>query len=208
MIGPNGLLFGFNWLIDGPFWFVLVKCLLVTPGALIIIAPILESRWLPLDWRRQFVTFVIGDIALAVFVALLADHIQRVALMPVEWWAHVAVLVACLGVAWFFTHGEMKAAKAGGETAYTPRAVMSPTKLYHNYVLYGGYAYVIVMLVTQMSLQGQFTVLDTWLVWVPFLAWFALLILEAVYTPKHVSVSRAKHAHIDDWRVLRYWRLF
>lgn len=205
MIGSNGLLVAFDWLIDGPWWLVFLKCALFTPLALIIIAPILESRWLPLHWRRQFLTFTIGDIALAVFVATIVSYIRESSFMQIDLWLHLAVLASCLFVAWFMTHGEWKSALAGAEAAYAPRAVRSPTKLYHNYALYGGYAYVMAMLFAEVVLQGRFLSWSTTLVFLPFLIWLAILLLEGILTSKEVAVSRAHNAHVRDWQPLWYW---
>jgi hypothetical protein len=200
MIGPNGLFVVFDWLIDGPWWAIFLKCLLFTPIALVIIAPLFESRWLPLDLTYQFVTFIVGDVFLALFVATITSYIRESAAMPIDLWYHLVILAVCFAVAWFMTHGEMKAAKANAEAAYTPRAVRSPTKIYHNYVLYGGYAYVMVALTTQVILQDHFWSWSTGLVFVPFLVWLTILLVEGFKTPMRVAKLRARFAHIDDWK--------
>lgn len=208
MIGSNGLLVVFDWLIDGPWWAVFLKCILLTPVALMIIAPLFESRWLPLHWSQQFLTFTIGDVFLAMFVASIVSFIRESAFVPISLWYHFVVLAACFGVAWFITRGEMKSAKAKTTNAYTERAVRSPTKLYHNYVLFGGYGYVMVLLVSEVVLQGRWS---WWLllVFAPFFVWLGILLLEnhilkfltrnGPLTIKDVAFLRSRHAHVNDW---------
>lgn len=213
MIGPNGLLFVFDWLTTGPWLVTLLLCLLLTPGIPVLLALVFESRWLPFNWRFQFLTFSIGDVFLAMFVTAITVYIRASTFRPIDLWWHLVTLVLTLAIAWWFTRGEMKAAKARAFAAYAPRAVNSPTKLYHNYALYCGYAYVMVMLVTEVILQA---VIDGYLNWwlalafVPLLVWAAFLFLEQRIlqfltrnnhlTPKKVNLLRAEFAHIKDWK--------
>lgn len=213
MIGPNGLLFIFDWMIGGPWWATLIWFLVLTPILPMVIALVFESRTLPWSWKTQFLTFSVGDIFLAIFAAAIVSYMRESTIRPVDLVWHLLVLAGSITAAWWITRGEMKAAKAKAPFAYTVRAVNSPTKIYHNYVLYGGYGYILVMLVINVGLQAAMNSYYTpWLIaaFVPLVVWISLLFLEdkllklltrkSYLSPKRVKQLRANHAHIDSWQ--------
>lgn len=139
---------------DAPFYVVLSVALILTPLlSIFIIAPVFEGRRLPLDPKNgQFYTFVYGDIALAAAATILVVVNQAYDFVPLaNWWMGLAGVVTVV-VALIMTAGEYAAARNSDEYAYAPRAVLSPTKLYHNLVLYGGYVWLLVMLLTESVL--------------------------------------------------------
>jgi hypothetical protein len=116
---------------------------LLTPGLMIIIARVFESRWLPLVSAKQFRGFFPGDLFLGIMFAFLlayATQLSEVDSWYTPWtiYGRIVVLLGSIGVAYWLTDGELK---SGG---YTKEQVYSPTKLYHNGVLYVGYGYIMV----------------------------------------------------------------
>jgi hypothetical protein len=158
-------------------------------------------------------TFSVGDIFLAIFATAIVSYIRESTIRPVDLVWHLLVLAGSVAAAWWITRGEMKAAKAKAPFAYTVRAVKSPTKVYHNYVLYGGYGYILVMLVISGGVQAVMnSYFSLWIVpvFVPLVVWLSLLAFEAMLlgpltrnsylTPSRVKQLRANHAHIDGWQ--------
>lgn len=203
MFGPDGLLVGFDWSFWPLFWLYFT----LTPFAMFVIALVLETRWLPINLRRQYVSFLIGDIFLAWTAALLSVNNQGSVYKPMHIWAGLLLLAATVIVSIVMTNGEYQEAvkKASGNhpdlIAYEVRAVLSPTKLYHNIVLYAGYVFILVMLLAETTLQGT----PFWMIMlllVPALVWLAILILENYLTSDEVKQLRCDGvigAHIKDW---------
>ena len=198
MFGPDGLLVGFNQ----SFPVVFAAYLLLTPLLpYVFIAPLLESRWLPFNLRRQFATFVVGDVLLALSAALMTISNQSGEFKRIPAWIMLSVLAITIAVSIVITKGEYTAATRGDEFAYEPRAVISPTKLYHNIVLYAGYAFVLVMLLIEMILQGA-GLSKVLLALIPAIGWAITLVLEEKLTSDDVRRSRARNAHIASWSYL------
>lgn len=122
------------------------------------------------------------------------------------------VLVGALAVSFLITRGEYN-----DPNGYGHRAVLSPTKLYHNGVLYGLYGYVIVVVL--VALIGGLWVNWSWesfgalvVCLVPMLLWFLCLVLEQNdaflekfaatngQTAQDVKDQRVESAHVDDWQ--------
>jgi hypothetical protein len=205
MIGPNGLLWGFDWLADGPWWVVLLKCWALTPLMMfLVIAPIFESRWLSLSFKKQYLSFFPGDFFLGIMVTLLVVSARQVQVDDLWYeavWVHFLLLALTMCVAVWLTRGEVK------NGFYPKRAMLSPTKIYHNGVLYAGYGYVAVMLlmqaVTHLTVSGL-----GWPAFIGALAalavWGVLLIPDNRLTPEDRKL-KSENAHIADWRPLWYW---
>ena len=115
----------------------------------IVIMFILQGVLVPLDSERQWRSFFPGDLWLGTSAGLL---VFAAGLMPEfprdRWWQspvwHITVLsvtfAVALAVTWFIDAPSMPMS-----------ALFSPGKLYHNFILYCGYAYVtIVSLVAAM----------------------------------------------------------
>lgn len=164
-----------------------------------IVGYIGESRWVSWHEDKQFKSFFPGDIFLGLMTAgLLAMALN---LTDRESWYnstgwHVVVLASALGVAGLLTYNEWK------EGQYPTRAIFSPTKLYHNFVLYGGYGYVIVTTLVAVSAD----VLRSWLDVMVFVAclvpgvyWAKFVIDDAKLDPEILRV-KSGNAHVADWR--------
>lgn len=132
-----GLLPGFDWTAGHSLLVTIIIAWLATPGLMIALGAIGESRWIPLWSERQFRSFFPGDLFLGIAVASLLTMAQS---LPdterwynATWW-HLTVLIGAAIVAGVMTWLE--------RDAYPKRALLSPTKIYHNGVLYVGYGYV------------------------------------------------------------------
>jgi len=114
-------------------------------------------------------------------------------------WFHAMVLVSAATVAVLITVSEYN-----DTNGYGHRAVLSPTKLYHNIVLYGGYGYVIVVVLVAvvaglvMNWNGMNALLLIALLF-PGFVWISLLYAEQ-QSSDEVKKSRIEHAHVNDWK--------
>lgn len=199
-----GLLPGFSQIAGHGFWPTLVVCLIITPGLHQTVAIIGESRWVPMfDHNKQFLSYFPGDIFLGVSVAgmlWLARELAAEDRFYNATWFHLLILAGAVIVAIGMTYLEWK----GG--VYPTEAIFSPTKLYHNGLLYVGYGYVIVTtlvaLVVAGSLNGEFA-----LILLPGLVWVALVAHDNSLGKNHPAQleQKAKHAHVADWEPI--WRM-
>lgn len=191
-----GLLPGFSWTAGHGFWATLAICWCLTPIGHMLVGAIGESRFVPLDsWNgRQFWSFFPGDLFLGWTAALLLVLAQRLPSEP-RWynstWWHAAVLLGCALVALVLTYGEWKSG------AYPTRAILSPTKLYHNGVLYIGFGYVIVS--TLVACLFGAPLQSVLLALVPGIFWVGMLAIDNTPSASDAA-ERARHAHVADWR--------
>lgn len=194
-----GLLPGFGWMAGHDFVLTLVICLLITPVGHLVVGLIGESRLIPLSSDKQFLSFFPGDLFLGAMAAGLLVAAQRLPdksrWLNATWW-HVLVLVLALLIAACMTYVEWKSG------VYPSRAIFSPSKIYHNFLLYGGYGYVII--VTLVALI--FGAADRWwlLVLIPGLVWGVLVVKDNSLSTKEVA-EKARHAHVADWAPI--WQL-
>lgn len=211
-----GLLPGSDWMAGHGLLATIIIVMAVTPGMMFVIGIIGESRWLPISPKRQFLSFFPGDIFLGMAVAGLlvnAGHLPdaRAWYNSTPW--HVVVLVGALAVAGGMTYGEYRASSVQGQ-GYAKRALLSPTKLYHNVVLYGGLGYVgfstlvantagLVMDFSADELGGFLICL------IPGAVWISFLLLEqndrflrriTGIPGDLVKTTRVKNAHVANWR--------
>lgn len=181
---------------DLPLVQVFLLYLVLTPLlSIAVIAPLLESRLLPVRFRDQFLTFTVGDIALAWFATWMTMSNRRSDYQPIATWWVVVVAVVAAAIAIVITRGELN---DKGDFAYAKRAVVSPTKLYHNGILYVGYLWLLTMLLTQSYLQGW-----TWnMLWmaIPLLVWVATMYVDNVFSSDNTKRSRAANAHTGQWQ--------
>lgn len=195
-----GLLPGFGW-VAGLGW---VATLLITwcatPVLPIAVGLIGESRIIPLLAKRQFRGFFPGDLFLGGALTLelmLAKRLPAHHAWYNAWWWHLAVFLFCLGLAIKMTRDEWEKSKTGAPDAYEPRAVKSPTKLYHNFVLYWLYGYV----------TGSTFVAVMFGTWSPWLfavcgllfVWAALNAYDNIASDA-IKEYRAHNAHVGDWQ--------
>lgn len=191
-----GLLPGFGPLADHGFVTTLLLCWLITPGMHLLVGMVLETRFVPLDSQHQFLSFFPGDLFLGGFAAgllvaakSLPDQLRW---YNATWW-HMLVLIVCMvaaiGLTWVEWHSG----------AYPAGAILSPTKLYHNGVLYILYGYVIVV-----TLVAVLAAARSW--WLPIVfvfgaVWLGLVVIDNSYSGE-VSIQKAAGAHTADWRPL------
>lgn len=188
-----------SWLSEGSSLVIIAKCLLMTPAMMFIIGLIGESRILPISRKKQFASFWPGDLFLSTFVGGLliiskAIPINGAWYQSKSW--HMVVLVSSLAIGVGFFHFVIE------KKAYHPRALNSPTKLYHDIVLYGLYSYVAVAGGISNIASGAL-VGSRWLVLIPGVIWLSLVIKDSTATSKSNS-QKTTTAHVVDWRPL--WR--
>lgn len=206
-----GLLPVFGATAGHSWWLTLFICWAVTPLAMIVIAPVFETRFLPLNPRRQFLAFFPGDLFLG---AMVTGLLMTAKLLPDRqaWYnavvTHLLILVCCAIVASALTFLEVRDAKPASATVrqagYSKRAILSPTKLYHNIVLYVGYGYVAVSTMIADAAGGQWG----WMIiaLIPGLIWLGMMQVEnrTLANKPDLRLSKAQGAHISDWRP--FWR--
>lgn len=198
-----GLPFYWAWLTGLNFWWTFFLCLAITLGAMVFVAKVFESRWLPLNPKKQFLSFCPGDVFLSAMTAGLLVLAQR---LPAEdrWYTsdlwHFVVQVTTIAVAIYLTYKELK------DFAYPLEAIFSPTKFYHNGLLYAGFGYLIVTTLVAVLFGSVWS----WsfvgllaLTLLPGLIWLALVRKDSTL-PKHRKSIKAQSAHVPDWRPM--WR--
>lgn len=196
-----GLLPGFGWIADHGFWVTLLICLAITPIGHQLVGIIGESRWVPISPFKQFLSYFPGDVFLGMSVAALLVLAHK---LPDEQhfynarWFHLVVLTVTVVVALYVTKLEYN-----DPNGYGHRAVLSPTKLYHNILLYGAYGYVIVvtLIATVVALSsgwnwGWFGLVVLGLL--PGLVWASLLVIENRVSDQ-IKLDRVRYAHVNDW---------
>lgn len=193
-----GLLWGFGWLAGHGFLGTLLCCWLITPIGHWLVGVVLENRWVPMGVRNQFPSFSIGDWFLGLSAALFLVRAQHLPSAGVPWYTmwywHVLVLITTLVGAFFITRGEAH------EGRFPARAIWSPTKIYHNFVLYGLFGYVMVVMVVA-NVVGDFS-------WslvgptLPLLVWLGIVLWEqrAHRRNPQLFARRALGAHSATWQ--------
>jgi hypothetical protein len=115
------------------------------------------------------------------------------------WW-HVSVLLAAVVIAVLMTRQEAK------DGVYSLLAIFSPTKLYHNVLLYAGYGYVIVTTLVAVLFGADWSwSFAGWLglALLPGLVWVYLVVKDNSLGSEE-SKRKADTAHVFNWRPL--WR--
>jgi hypothetical protein len=188
-----GLLPGFGWIAGHNFWLTLLLCLLLTPIVHCLIGLVFETRWVPLTPRKQFLSFFPGDVFLGMMTAGLLVLAHR--LPSDEAWYnaakwHTVVLSTAIVLACVMTWLEHQ------QGDYSRRAMWSPTKLYHNFILYGGYGYIIATTLVAVVAAGR----SWWLALalLPGLIWLGCLVGEN-FASEETKQSRVNNAHVEHW---------
>ena len=173
-------------------------CWAITPGMMIVIALVFESRLLPLKPSKQFLSFFPGDLFLGIMATGLISSAQsmpsnrKIGLIVVNSIAfQLAILTLVVIVAYLYHFFE---ARSG---LYTTRAANSPTKLYHELVIYVGYGYLIAATLVAHIAAGGWGWRDV----IPLTAgavWLSLVVIDTVR--RDDNRERARHAHVEDWR--------
>lgn len=197
---PLGLFWYASWLGGHGFFVSLLLCLLLAPVAMMLIAPIFETRLLPLG-KAQFDGFFPGTVYLAIGTAILlsiaSDFDHEPHWYNSTWW-HLVVQLGTLVGAVAMTFADRK--------IYPRRALLSPTKLWNN-ATYAFYGYVVITtFVTQLIGGG-------WSFWMGvkeaiawfFIAMWAVRALRDIRMPKTDPAEfrrKSAAAHREDWKPL------
>ena len=194
VVRNTGLLPIFGWLVGDNLLDTFIRCLLVTPGGVIIIGLLLEGRLIPFSPKKQYLSFIPGDFFLSAFCSLLIwmplkTAISRDAWYTQRWW-HLLVLLICISGA-FEMHFKLEA------KAYTSRSLNSPTKLYHDIALYGAYNYVMWGGGLPKLLSGNLSGIRL-LVFAPLLIWLILVIIDT--TLVELADKKREFAHPMNWQ--------
>ncbi len=166
----------------------------VTPGMMILIALVFESRWMPLGYRKQFLSFFPGDLVLSVAFGILvaAETYVKPGWYTDGLFGTTAILVGVVLGDWFTLYFDPRTKD------YAPRAMKSPTKIYHNYFVYGVYGAAIATTVFADFFGGA----PAWFwlsfaIGVPF--WALFLFIENRIPAKGWNKIRAQHCHVGWW---------
>lgn len=205
-----GLLPGFGWIADQEwfgtsvlnyFFTCLAVCWLITPVGHVVWAFVSQAYVVPLSSDKQFQSFFPGDLFLGAGIAILLTTARETVYFVDRWFQstlfHLIVLAATFTVATI-----MLIVLERPNLELTQ--LLSPSKLYHTYVLYGAYGYVaIVTLVAVIA--------GNWGSWQ--MAWVLLALVAAapwVYyaaqdagLPKDVMVYKQEQAHPSSYKL--FW---
>lgn len=190
-----GYVLPLNFLIDHSFWMTFIILLAFTPVGHCLVGLLLEGRVIPLTPKKQFLSFFPGDILLGVTVAGLLVMAQDLPLVEAwynqAWW-HATILAVAAVVAFVMTVAEVR----GG--VYPLGAILSPTKIYHNLVLYVGYGYVAISTLVAVIFGSP----SWWIVTalVPGIIWGCLVAVDSTLSGSKMK-QKAAHAHVENWKV-------
>lgn len=147
-----GHMFNHGWMI------ALLLAWFVTPVFLYVIALIFEKRLAPI-WRNQFLSFMPGDLFLG---GIIAASVALTEGMRAEdrWFQHGWWDLACLafGVCFYFVgHIVVDGQKfsKGQPQKYTRSQLWSPSKLYHDFILFIGYGALLVRVAVPALIYGN-----------------------------------------------------
>jgi hypothetical protein len=194
---PLGLFWYASWLGGHGFFVSLLLCLALAPLAMVVIAPVFETRFLPLG-KKQFDGFFPGTVFLAIGTAILlsiaSDFDHDPHWYNSTWW-HLIVQLGTLIGAVVMTIGDRK--------VYPKRALYSPTKVFNN-LLYAFYGYVIVTtFVTELVGGGWsfWTGVKEAVAWLCIALWVVRVRRDGKLRKTDPDAFNAKvaAAHIPDW---------
>jgi len=189
----------FAALANADGWVIVLTCLFIAPFASYLIAPVLESRWMPWDWGHQFKAFFPGDIFLSLAVGWMlwqGRNLPEQKSWYTTWWFHVLVFVLMFGFATWQTWREANADSTAA-FAWPAGVAMSPTKLYHNFALYGVYGYLATTALVALVAGGRWV--DALIGLLIAAPWVFFLLIDN-HTSEEVRVARLEQAHIANWR--------
>ncbi len=182
------------------FIVVLIICWAITPSMMIIIGFFGESRIIPMSPRDQFLSFFPGDLILGGGVACLIAAAHG---LPNghRWYSspilHLVVSSISMVAAYYLTKAEWKTG------AYPKRAILSPTKIYHNFFLYGVYGYLagVTLLADVAGLGWHEIFVGRWLTFAVVLigTWLIIVVTEGMIFGTEGMARKARHAHVSNW---------
>ncbi len=171
----------------------LAICWFVSPLGVWIMQLAVDQR--PIVWSQNYLSFFPGDL----FLGLLATSALSIArsLPETQRWYngltfHVVLLFVTLTAAYFLCWLDYHTKK------YTKAEIFTGAKLYHDFGLYGLYAYVIVSTLTAIIASGLWsknTGLRTAAI-IGFTIWFVLVLIDSTLTgaSKSASVQQSEAA--------------
>jgi hypothetical protein len=174
----------------------LLAAWIITPTMVILVSYVLESRKVSFTSSR-FKGFIPGDYLLG---GLFASSVALASELPattdkwyqsVQW--HIIVLVGAVA-------GCLLARRFLDAPNYTKRQMNSPSKLYHDFVLYAGYGYLMFVVavpsvfLTPWSGNASLKVVAL----ACFGGWIACLVYDQAHSPKEA----AKTAHPNTWKAI------
>jgi hypothetical protein len=182
------------------FLLILPFCLALSPLGMILVGIIGESRMIPMSPDKQFLSFWPGDGYLAVGVAIfwaIARNLPNGSHWSNSTRFRLAVVVVWIVVATALTFLEWK----GG--IYPTRAIFSPTKLYHNGLLYIGYGSIavtsVVTVLARAPWKSEPVLWPMFLVaTICFVRWGVWVVQDSTLT-RDTALYKARHAHVADW---------
>lgn len=201
-----GLPFFIGWLVNGGPLVALVAAWFITPVMLYLVKWVFESK-VPFrhyhPWYDAFRGFMPGDLFLGVVFAL---SVQLTAGLDSDqhWYNsgvwHVVVLIGAV-------IGGLLARKfLDGPPVYNRRQMRSPSKLYHDIVLYMGFGYLLFTVgmsaLVGTDWDGTTLYLKIGMI-TTFVAWIVCLISDAT-APLHQRQRWGEKSHPSRWR--RIWR--
>jgi hypothetical protein len=166
---------------------------LATPTMFILIGLVFEGRLVPL-WRHQARSFIPGDFLLGVTLAT-GWYLYPLVVSGSIWhdtrlWALALAVGVVLAYVW---HTKIEAPN------YEPHALKSPTKLYHDFGLYGVFGPLLFMIAVPAVFFTPGDVV-TWpiklVALLSFLGWVGCLVYDAM----HLSPEDARQMHPGNWR--------
>lgn len=181
------------------FWGALGFAWLLSPLGMVLVGWVLESRWVPW-WRDQARAFIPGDFLLGIVFAVGYYLTPQVELA--SWWRSLEFAgLTFMGAIGLFC---LMRYKLDGPK-YPPGALKTPTKRYHDYALYVGYAWVLLFVcvpaILTVALRGPANFGVTFVAFAALTIWVVMLVLDE--TNPDVPSSRA-HAYSYNpiWRGL------
>ena len=177
--GPFGWILDQNWFGDGlasQFATYVVICWLITPVGHLVWGLISQAQFLPI-WKGQWRSFFPGDLFLGLGVA---GFMTYAASMPDQhgrwfqqgWWQVVVIVVATIAA--------IVLTILMDKPAMEPTALLSPSKLFHNGLLYIGYGS-LAALCAVGGVAGHWGSASVWWVLVPlvpFVFWVLTVIAD------------------------------
>lgn len=189
------LLPGLWWLVDGSPVMAAVYALILTPVMMFVIQLVLEGRR-PASYANQFRGFIPGDIFLGLSFGVMVALADKLPDGDNRWfntgWFQLLALAGAIGV--FIVGSRLD------EELYSGAQLASPSKVYHDYLLYLGYGYVLLKVGVATLFAAPWS---DWPLKVAMLAlvgcWVACLLHDAAQ-PYSRKERMAAKAHVARWR--------
>lgn len=206
-----GLLPGFGWIADQEwfgtsvlnyFFTCLAVCWLITPVGHVVWAFVSQAYAVPLTSDKQFQSFFPGDLFLGAAVAVLLTVARQMPDDRRDQWFQSPIWHASVLAVTFVVASVMLFVVERPNLTFTQ--LVSPSKLYHTYVLYCLYGYVIIttLFAAIAGNWGSWTVAFVVLAFVAAAPWVYWCVQDASL-PKEVAMSKQAAAHPSSYQL--FW---